>query len=155
MLRKCKQPVFQRIIDRLKINHKTKCWEWTGCLNVGGYGQVRINYKTQQVHRIVYKYFYGSIPENKPLVLHRCDNPKCCNPIHLYAGTDQDNMDDRVQRNPDSWPRGEKSGQSKLTEKNVLEIKNSQDSRTILAKRFNVSKMTIKYIKNRRTWKHI
>ncbi len=154
---KYKQPTFQRIIDNVIIDQITKCWEWTRGLNHKGYGLTSINNKTQIVHRIMYKYFYGDIPEDKPFILHNCDNPKCCNPIHLYAGTNQDNMIDRAERNPDSWTltTGEKNGQSKLTEKQIIEIRASKDSQRTIAKRFNISKAMIYYIQKRKNWKHI
>jgi len=149
---KYNQPIFQRIIDRLKIDSVTGCWNWQGC-NRWGYGKITINKKTLCVHRVMYKIFYGSIPEDKPLVLHKCDNPKCCNPMHLYAGTQQDNMNDRVKRNQSC--KGENHHNVKLTEKQVLEIRASSDMQIVLAQRFNVGRTIINDIKNRKRWKHI
>ncbi len=148
------KPIFQRIIDKLKIDQVTKCWEWQGEL-ARGYGRIRINSKPIYTHRVMYKIFYGSIPEDKPCVLHHCDNPKCCNPLHLYAGTHQDNSRDMVKRNRCNVLHGEKHGQAKLTERQVLEIRESKETQTVIARRFNVSEMNIRYIKNRKTWKHL
>jgi len=150
---KKQKSVINRIFDKLKRNPKTFCWEWTGSLNFDGYAQMSINNKKGSVHRIMYTYIYGDIPSNRPLILHRCDNPKCCNPTHLYAGTIHNNVDDRIKRNRSKI--GEKHGMAKLTEKQVLEIRASKETQRVLAKRFNVSQINIGRIKNRKIWKHI
>jgi len=142
-----------RITDNLKHNPETFCWEWVRCLSKDGYGQIKIDGKMQKVHRVMYKYIYGDIPPNKPLVLHRCDNPKCCNPMHLYAGTPQNNMDDMAKRNFST--KGENNYHAKLTEKQVLEIRASKEPQVVIAKRLNVAPSNICLIKQRKTWKHI
>ena len=151
-----RKPVFQRIIDNVKIDQVTKCWNWTGKLT-SCYGHINVNAKMEYVHRVMYKIFYGKIPEDKPFVLHDCDNPKCCNPLHLYAGTQKDNIQDMIKRNRcnDRFYRGEKNGNAKLTEKQVLEIRASQESQVTMAKRFNVSRGTINRIKHQKSWQHI
>ncbi len=146
-------PIIERIYAKIICDIKTQCWNWTGYLINSGYGRIKINNKMQLVHRFIYQYFYGPLPEDKPCVLHHCDNPKCCNPKHLYAGTKQDNANDKVKRNRS--PMGEKCKCTKLTECQVIEIRESKDSQRVIAKRFNVSQMNISYIKNRKSWKHI
>ena len=150
---KKQKPTIDRIIDNLRRNPETFCWEWLKSLTPGGYGHIWIDGKCQKVHRVMYKYIYGDIPADKPHILHQCDNPKCCNPTHLYAGTAQNNMDDMMNRGRSL--KGEKQHLSKLTEKQVLEIRTSEEPQTVLVKRFNVGKATISKIKNRKTWKHI
>ena len=152
--------IIKRLYAKIVCDIKTQCWNWTGPLNEHGYGRISMNSKNTYIHRIMYQYFYGDIPEDKPLVLHTCDNPKCCNPKHLYAGTQKDNAQDRVKRNPDSWSKktgrmGEKNHAAKLTEKQVIEIRTSQETQNTIAKRFNVGRTIISLIKNRKTWKHI
>ena len=150
---KKQKSVINRIFDKLKRNPKTFCWEWIGCLNHDGYGIININHKNRRIHRIMYKYIYSTIPEEKPYVLHRCDNRKCCNPIHLYAGTHQDNMDDMVKRNFST--KGENNPSAKLTEQLVKEIRQSKESLSALAKRLNVNWTTVNNIRCRKTWRHI
>ena len=72
------------------------CWEWQGRIDRYGYGQVRVRGKTGKAHREAYRAFHGD--PGKLLVLHTCDNRKCCNPKHLFLGTHKDNMADMVKK---------------------------------------------------------
>ena len=73
------------------------CWLWNGGLNPSGYGVLGIIGRNQRAHRVSFEEFNGKIPEGMQ-VLHRCDVKSCVNPAHLYAGTVQDNANDRVKR---------------------------------------------------------
>ncbi|WP_143806189.1 HNH endonuclease, partial [Oenococcus oeni] len=75
------------------------CWLWKKCRDKGGYGRVVINGKSMRAHRISYILVYGYIPEDRPNVLHICDAPACCNPSHLVAGTQKDNVRHMYERN--------------------------------------------------------
>jgi hypothetical protein len=147
--------IIKRIYAKIVCDIKTRCWNWTGYLNHNGYGLITINGKTHRVHRLIYQKLCGPIPEDKPCILHRCDNRKCCNPKHLYAGTLQDNAIDRSKRNPKSYQIGEKHGRTHLTEKDILEIRASEETQIVLAKRFRVCKANISFIQHRQTWKHL
>lgn len=75
-----------------------QCWEWQGPLGATGYGQIHIHGRTLKAHRAAFVVKYGWLPR-KLYICHTCDNRRCCNPNHLYAGTHQDNMNDmRVRR---------------------------------------------------------
>ena len=84
---------------------------------------------------------------------HICNNPSCCNPFHLYAGTAKENLQQAVREQRAFV--GYKNGRAKLREQDVKKIRDSNDSSSLLAKRYNISKSTIKRIKTRQTWKHI
>lgn len=73
------------------------CWEWKKSLNARGYGQMRVNGQTRELHKISYRAFKGPV-DNGLYVLHKCDNRKCINPDHLYLGTQKDNMRDRFEK---------------------------------------------------------
>ncbi len=138
------------------INKTTpdKCWEWTRHL-VDGYGQIQIDKIEYKAHRIIYELTYGKIPTGKH-VLHSCDNRKCCNPKHLFLGTNKDNVDDKVKKCRQS--RGE-SNHSKLAEEQVLEIRRLYSlgnySQKELAKMFGVGHTIVGNIILRKKWKHI
>ena len=84
------------IADQLNRVVKTTCgcWEWQGVLDKDGYGKAKRYGKTIRAHRLFYEEFVSNIPHGM-LVLHNCDNPKCCNPEHLFIGTQLDNERDK------------------------------------------------------------
>lgn len=88
--------------------------------NKKGYSYVRRNGRRTTIHRHIYQECFGDIPEGL-VVRHKCDNPQCINPEHLELGTYKDNSDDCCKRG--RRPKGEKTSFSKLTEKEVIEIK--------------------------------
>ena len=73
------------------------CWEWTGALTSRGYGSLQTDNTKWLAHRYAYTITNGPIPNNQ-MICHTCDNPKCVNPQHLYAGTHTDNMQDMVNK---------------------------------------------------------
>ena len=134
------------------------CWEWVGGLNSTGYGVMGIDYKKYLAHRIVYKEIYGEIM-NGLFVLHKCNNPKCCNPNHLYLGTQTDNVEQMFKEGRANTACGERTGAAKLTEKDVLEIRRlyltGDYSQRDLGKMFEVDHKVICNIINRNAWRHI
>lgn len=85
----------QRFWSRVMVGLPSDCWEWSGSRRSDGYGQVYIGGKHRATHRLS---FYLSNLFWPPVVRHRCDNPRCCNPHHLEAGTQSENMQDVVAR---------------------------------------------------------
>lgn len=74
------------------------CWEWQGHRLPKGYGHFRgLTAKNVKAHRFAYELLVGPIPDGLR-VLHRCDNPPCVNPVHLFLGTDKDNSDDKIAK---------------------------------------------------------
>ena len=84
-------------VKHVKLNGR--CWEWLGYISSWGYGQIKINGKMQKAHRASFA-FENKIP-NGMLVLHKCDNPKCVRPSHLFLGTNRDNMRDMISKGRD------------------------------------------------------
>lgn len=139
-----------------KVNKTTsECWEWTGTKNRDGYGQFgRGVFLPKLAHRAAWVLTYGPIPEGM-CVLHRCDNPGCVNPSHLWLGTHADNVADRHKKCRTRVLRGEEQWMSKLTEDRVREIIASDNRGVDLARRFGVSQATISMIRTKRRWRHI
>lgn len=116
------------------------CWPWLGFKNPKGYGQSSLNDKTMLAHRWSYQHHYGvKIPQNMQ-VCHSCDNPACCNPLHLYLGTNQDNVNDKMKRGR-FCPRQTKFTQEELN--TMKQLRAAGMSRDELGKLFNCHKATI------------
>lgn len=80
----------------IKVKQTNRCWIWNGSTNKHGYGVFNHKYETLS-HRISYQIIYGEIL-NSLHVLHKCDNPKCVNPDHLFTVTHHDNMNDKMKK---------------------------------------------------------
>lgn len=99
------------------------CWPWPGNITNAGYGSTQgLLKKTSSTHRLAWELAYGPIPPGL-CVLHKCDNRPCCNPAHLFIGTQADNARDRNTKGRTRPPRGEANGQAKLTEDIVRSLR--------------------------------
>lgn len=133
------------------------CWEWQGSFDNKHYGRIFIKRKSVLAHRISYLIHNGTIDDNL-MVLHKCNNPKCWNPAHLYQGTAKDNANDKVKSHRQYCPIGELHHKVKLTDKNILEILQllkTNISGKDIAKIYMVSPTIISFIKHNKSWKHI
>lgn len=140
---------------RYIVDESTGCWTWTGYRQDNGYGQMRYRRKLLAAHRASYEAYVGKIPDGM-IVCHKCDNPSCVNPAHLFIGTHADNVADKVSKNRQA--KGINNGRAKLTERRVRRIRQETASgatRAELAKRYNVDPKTIRLIAERRTWRHL
>lgn len=138
--------------------HYSDCWVWKGAKNDKGYGQCRVNNKTEYTHRMSYELHKGNIPEGK-YILHTCDTPLCFNPRHLFVGTQQDNMDDMISKSRAVHARGEDHAQAKLNQKQVDIIRHlvryKSSTYQQIGDTFSVSRSTISSIANGATWRDI
>lgn len=155
----------------------TPCWMWTAS-KVDGYGTIRIGEKVRKSHRVVWILVNGPIPHDGSAhgicVCHRCDNPACVNPSHLFLGTNADNTHDMIAKGrkvavcgnghyartqPERLARGEANGATKLTSEKVLDIRDRYAAggitKTTLAAQFNVSLSLISQIIHRHIWHHL
>lgn len=144
----------------LKVEITNTCWLWTGGRDSHGYGKLTLDKKQIGAHKVAYQLWKGEIPEGL-CVLHTCDVNNCVNPEHLWLGTKADNSQDMVRKGRMYHPynKGIAHGSSKLTEEEILEIRDlyplGQYSHRKLAKKFNVSYNHIKRILDRDVWRHI
>jgi hypothetical protein len=142
-----------------KVKKTDTCWLWTASTVKGkGYGQIGALSDGTMVkaHRASYFLACGEIPEGL-LVCHKCDNPPCVNPEHLFLGTTADNHADRDQKNRQA--KGAKSGKAKLQPQQVLAIRElvvlGELKEGEIAKMFNISPSNVYMIASRRTWRHL
>ncbi|MCP4006658.1 MAG: HNH endonuclease [bacterium] len=150
-----KRPVKERFMEKFRADYSTGCWEWTAAKNACGYGIIGFAGGSLLAHRVAWEIFFGEITE--PCVLHHCDNPGCVNPEHLFLGTQQDNIADMKEKGRARAPerRGEDVPTSKLTEKQVLEIRADPRVQREIAADYGVHQVTVGEIKRREIWTHI
>jgi hypothetical protein len=148
---------YNKLPDTLNEYH---CWEWKGAIDRHGYGAFSIGKRVVKAHRVSYEIFYAE-PLNNLHCLHKCDNRKCVNPHHLFAGSHLDNMIDKVQKNRcySGDQKGGNNGASKITDDQAKEIRKLYNlgkyTKTKLAKMYNVHRTNIYYIVTNKTFKHL
>ena len=139
-----------------KVKIGPDCWEWTGAHNPEGYGGVYHNGKYVKAHRYAWELTFGVIPDGM-CICHRCDNPPCVKPEHLFLGTKRDNLLDSYHKGRPhqgfSLLRGENHTQAKLTLDQVKSIRISQKSSKELSNEFSVSAREISHIQNGLRWR--
>jgi hypothetical protein len=141
------------------------CWEWRGAKNERGYGLIGKEggrgAGNIRAHRLSYQIFYRVNLTKEECVCHRCDNPPCVNPDHLFVGSQQENLLDMFAKARNSKPPvryGEANNKAKLTEQDVIKIRQLYDhglSSRKIAKLFFVDKSTILAIINRKIWRNV
>lgn len=137
------------------------CWVWMGTKQYQGYGLIKTTENKKQInhpaHRVSYEMAYGPIPKGM-LVCHKCDNPPCVNPDHLFLGTHADNGKDMASKGRSL--RGTRNSKAKITEQDVRDIRDSFKDRgwgdlPALAAHYNLDRSSLYHIANRKTWKHV
>lgn len=148
-----------------KVNRRgpEECWEWKAYRNPNGYGQFRIGPrsggKVFLAHRVSYAMAAGVAPESISLhVCHRCDNPACVNPGHLFLGTAADNIHDMMVKGrygKREWARGVAHPMAKLTVEQVRAIRGSSGDQRETARMFGCSQGTVHLIRAGKIWRHV
>ena len=155
--------VLKRFWQKVNINEVDSCWIWIAARNRQGYGEFFVNGKLMRAHRVSWMIMRGNIPSGL-FCCHHCDNPPCVNPKHLFLGTQNDNMVDAIKKERNNLSgiigrKGEKNRQAKLTERDVLLIrdlyKNADYTKYKLSNIFSVSTQQIHWIVTNRRWTHI
>lgn len=145
-----------------RIQKTDTCWIWVGNINPAtGYGRLFFE-KNLFAHRVSYELHQGPIPEGM-VVCHKCDNPPCVNPEHLFLGTHADNVNDKMSKG--RWAGGSLPGErhpnSKLTDEQVLEIRgllrfpHFHGKYAQMGRAFDVDECAIHHIKSGRSWRHV
>lgn len=142
-----------------RVNKTETCWLWTGTTSRGGYGMINFGEKIRTAHRVSWEIANGPIPKGDgyhgTCVLHRCDNPPCVNPDHLFLGTVADNNRDREQKDRGNQPKGKANGWAKLTEDQVLDIRDGGGTTKEAGERHGVAQAHVSKIRLRKVWGHL
>jgi len=163
-----RKPIEERFWALVDKRGPDECWPWKGAIHDDKYPYGIFCVEAGLVarsNRFAYELVNGLLPDGL-FALHKCDNPSCCNPAHLFAGTHQINMDDMVAKgryNHDrNFPRGSSHGMAKLNEKIVSDIKEAlrltgckSGMDLSLSIKHGVSKASISYIRLGKTWRHV
>jgi len=147
-----KTPPLERFFSYIK-KKKNKCWEWQLQGDKNGYGSFSITGKAREAlraHRASWILFVGEIPKGM-LVCHKCDNPPCVNPKHLFLGTNNDNMIDKMLK--DRQTKGENVNTNILNREQVIKIRKSPKTPLQLAEEFGITRASIYDILTFRSWK--
>jgi hypothetical protein len=144
----------ERFWAKVNKNTSTGCWEWTAALTNKGYGIFKSAIAGNKAHR--QSALLAGMNINGKFVCHSCDNPKCVNPSHLFVGTNQDNIDDKVSKNRQHRPEFQHK-KRKLTKDDVINIRtiHKNISQESLAAEYNVTKTVIWQILNNKTYRDI
>ncbi len=153
------------ILDRAIPEPNTGCWLWEGRSMPRGYGMWTIPMRFREhgkadamlAHRAAFSLANGDVPDDMN-VCHRCDQPACVNPDHLFLGTQADNMADMARKgraNRTGGGMGEAHGMAKLTEVAVRAIISDERSHRKIASAHGISKTLVGMIKRRQTWRHL
>lgn len=175
--RECSDRVARRLPARFeakvdRTGGPDACHPWTGSRQLlRGYGRVWLAGKMQYAHRVAYELVNGPIPEGLH-VCHRCDNPPCVNPAHLFLGTNADNVADREAKGRNRPPHGDRNGSRKRPERvargrrvtsaklddagarDVRQRLARGESQSSIARSVGVNQTTVSAIKLGRTWRH-
>lgn len=143
----------------INVRSPDECWLWKGSTTLhGGYGRLVVNGRIKRAHRMAWEQTYGPIPENM-CVCHTCDIPRCCNPNHLFLGTQKDNMRDMQRKGRKHVSLGSECGRANLTEDKVIGIMarllTGKETQQTVANSLHVPVSAIKDIWNHRSWKHL
>jgi hypothetical protein len=147
----------KRFWSKVDIRDKDECWNWMACDRGDGYGGFL--YKKGLLvssHRMAWFLTYGEMPNL--FVCHTCDNKLCCNPNHLFLGTQKDNMSDMISKGRGNKSHGENHVNTKLKDKDIIKIKKrlrNGEKGINIAKDYGVGRSLISMIKNERRERYL
>lgn len=154
-----RRPFADRFWEKVKKGGKDECWEWQSARNAKGYGRLTsgrgVNLKA---HRVAFALSHGGVIPDDAHVLHRCDNPPCCNPRHLFLGTGKDNTRDMIEKGRNSVPPhkyGAEHHNAKFDEVTARKIRDDPRTHQAIADEYGISWMTVFRLKHGKTWKHL
>jgi hypothetical protein len=148
-------PFEDRFFNR--VEKTDSCWLWTGSRNELGYGMVWDRTKKwgkKRATHVSWEIHFGAIPKGQ-VVCHKCDNPPCVRPDHLFLGTQKENLQDMARKRRSTI--GERNPGAKVTEEIVRAIRQQPSSLydREVAQMFHISRKQVGNIRRRHSWKHV
>lgn len=154
-----RSPKYKNALDAYKanliMNGPDECWGWSGKGDGKGYGVLSYKPMPWKIHRYSYTLYNGEIPDGM-YVLHKCDQPICSNPNHLFAGTNLDNIKDMLHKKRNA--KGEMLPQATITKEVAWKIKEmilAGERMIDISRKMNVGYSLVNAIKRKSTWKHV
>lgn len=148
-----------RFWKNVEIRGKKECWPWTGRLDKHGYGRLSVGKTPKLAARIAVEIKIQRKLEKGECALHKCDNPRCVNPKHLWVGTQGDNMRDKEEKGRGNYAKGEKASNNRFTESDIRTMRNLYASGRFklveIARKFQTVGPVVSMIVHRKRWKHI
>jgi hypothetical protein len=143
-----------RFWAKVDVRGVNECWPWMGGTDKDGYGRFSIGDATYyRAHRVSKAIAHGI--SHDFMACHKCDNPPCCNPFHLFSGTGLDNQRDMISKGRKRAARGESVGSSKLSSDDIINIRADDRTQTAIAADYGVSQSLVSGIKHKTRWSHI
>lgn len=144
------EKTIRRFWSKVDIRGPDDCWVWKAGRFDSGYGVFTIKRRNVRAHRFAYEIANGP---TDLCVLHKCDNPPCCNPAHLWEGTELENVHDRDRKGRNC--KGEDHPNAKLTPSAVRMIRSDPRGHVVVARAMNVSRSLVQKIRQGKAWSHV
>lgn len=150
------KPLEERFWEKVDKRGSAECWPWIGSIDTRGYGTIGANggRPLLRAHRVSFELNVGAIPDGQ-VVCHACDNRACVNPMHLFAATQRENVNDMVRKGRRHSSIGDRNPSAKLRADQVIAIRQDHRRSRVIQAEYGISSSTLLSIKRYETWRHL